>query len=113
MAAGITITPTVEPLIIRAGGMVLGRTDRALTLHEAGHGAVCYVPRLDVDMNCLEPSLRRSTCPWKGEASYFSVITPQGVLRDAVWSYETPKPSVAALAGHLAFYTDRITLERA
>jgi uncharacterized protein (DUF427 family) len=71
-----------------------------------------YVPRADIDMDRLERTARATTCPWKGEASYYSISTPDGVLENAVWSYDAPKDGVAEIAGHLAFYTDRVTVRR-
>jgi uncharacterized protein (DUF427 family) len=63
-------------------------------------------------MALLEQTARASTCPCKGAASYFSITAPEGRLDNAVWSYEKPKADVAQIAGHLAFYTDRVTVER-
>jgi uncharacterized protein (DUF427 family) len=51
-------------------------------------------------------------CPWKGQASYYSIKGDFGMLANAVWSYETPKDDVAAIAGHLAFYPDRVKVTR-
>lgn len=110
--AHITITPVEGQVTVSAGAAVLGRSARALELREGGHPPVVYVPREDIDMEMLERSARVTTCPWKGTASYFSLRTPAGPLPDAVWSYEAPKPAVAAIAGHMAFYPDRITVTR-
>ena len=92
---------------VRFGDLVLGETDAALQLAEDGHACVIYVPRADMTMALLQPSPRQSTCPWKGEASYFSV----GAAQNVVWSYEGPQDEVAAIAGHLAFYP-AVTVER-
>jgi uncharacterized protein (DUF427 family) len=106
--AHITISPAPGPVTIRAFGQVIGTSIHALELREGGYPGVIYVPRSDVQAAFLEPSARRSTCPWKGQASYFSLRVGDQVLQDAVWSYETPKPDVAQIAGYLAFYTDRV-----
>lgn len=110
--AHITIVPVEGQVTVSAGGAVLGRSARALELREAGHPPVVYVPREDMDMGILERSARVTTCPWKGKASYYSLRTPAGLMPDAVWSYEAPKPEVAAIAGHLAFYPDEVTVRR-
>ena len=112
MADHIKITPADGTWIVRAGGAVLGETKRALELREGSYPARIYVPREDMAMSLLQKSSRTSTCPWKGEASYYSISTPETTLADAVWSYETPKDDVAAIAGHLAFYTDKVTVEQ-
>jgi uncharacterized protein (DUF427 family) len=112
MTSHIIITPAAGTVIIRANGAVIGETTQALELREGGGAPVIYVPRADMAMALLDKSARSSTCPWKGQASYYSIVTPEVTLQDAVWSYETPIDDVAQIAGHLAFYTDRVTVER-
>ncbi|MGV8950440.1 MAG: DUF427 domain-containing protein [Cypionkella sp.] len=106
----ITLTPEPNLLTARAGDTTLGQTRNALRLQEGGSAPVLYVPRADIDMLLLEKTTRTSTCPHKGLCSYYSVKTPQGVLENAVWSYETPIGAVAEIAGHLAFYPNKVTL---
>jgi len=112
MASHIRISPIDAPVTISAGGRVLGASTRALELQEGSYPAVVYVPRADIDMALLERTDRASTCPWKGKASYYSVLGGPEPLVNAVWSYEAPLPDMAEIAGHLAFYTDRITVTR-
>lgn len=112
MASHITITPIADPVTVAAGGVTLGTSHKALELREGTYPPVVYVPRGDMDMGKLERTARQSTCPWKGQASYYSIRTDTGMLENAVWSYEDPKPDVAAIRGHLAFYTDRVTVRR-
>jgi uncharacterized protein (DUF427 family) len=112
MASHITITPATGTVVIRANGAVIGETKNALELREGSYGPVIYVPRADMAMALLDKTDRTSTCPWKGKASYYSIVTPETTLQDAVWSYETPIDDMAQIAGHLAFYTDRVTVER-
>lgn len=112
MADHIKISPAAGSVTVSAGGTVLGTTTRALELREGRYPAVLYVPRADIDMTLLEKTPRSTGCPWKGKASYYSVRTDKGVLENAVWSYETPLPGVADIAGHLAFYPDKVTLTR-
>ena len=102
----ITISPASGTYKVQAGATTLGTTSRALELKEGAYPAMIYVPREDVAMALLARTERKTTCPWKGEASYYSVRTPEGTLYDAVWSYETPKADVTAIAGDLAFYPD-------
>ena len=111
MTGPIQIRPAIGRYIVRAGGAIIGETDRALELHEGSRAPVLYVPREDVAMALLDPTERHSTCPMKGEASYFRVVTPEARLDYAVWSYERPKAGAEAIAGHLAFYPDKIRVE--
>jgi uncharacterized protein (DUF427 family) len=87
---------------------VIADTREALTLSEAHYPAVQYIPRKDVDMTLLAQTDRTTYCPYKGDASYFSI--PVGGERsiDAVWTYETPYAAVADIKDHLAFYPDRV-----
>jgi uncharacterized protein (DUF427 family) len=112
MAEHITIRKAPGTWVVRAGGAILGESDRALELTEASYPPVIYFPRDDIGMAFLEKSDSSTKCPFKGMASYFTVCVPAGDMPDAAWSYETPIASAAAIAGHIAFYTDRVTVER-
>lgn len=106
----ITITPHSGRVVVRAGGKVIADTRKALSLKEASYPAVFYIPREDADMTALSASTQSTHCPYKGEASYFDLPTGAGG-RNGVWSYETPHEAVAAIAGHLAFYPDKVEIE--
>ncbi len=104
----ITIERNSERVIVSVAGRVIADTREALTLREAHYPAVHYIPRKDVDMTLLARSDRSTYCPYRGDASYFSI--PVGGERsiDAVWTYETPYAAVAGIEDHLAFYPDRV-----
>lgn len=104
----ITITPTSGRVQVKLGGRVIADTTRALTLQEASYPPVQYIPRADTQMAMLEPTTHKTHCPHKGEASYFSLKAGDKSAENAVWSYETPFPAVAEIAGHLAFYPNRV-----
>ncbi len=106
---GLPITITADPhrWRVSVGDTVLGETSAALLLDEAGHRPTLYLPRADMQMALFTRTDRATTCPWKGQASYFSVAGHQNV----VWSYETPYDRVAPIAGYLAFYP-QVTVER-
>ncbi len=106
--AGITIAANPNRVEVRVDGLVIADSTRALVMRAPGSPDVQYVPRDDVDMTRLIRSARTTHCPYKGDASYWSIRTGRRVLDDAVWSYEVPYPDVAAIAGHLAFYSDRV-----
>ena len=104
----ITINPEPRHVRVTAGGQVVAVSSRALSLKEASYPAVLYIPRGDANMDLLRPTSRSTHCPYKGDASYFSLALPSGAVENAVWSYEEPYPAVASIAGHLAFYPDRV-----
>ena len=107
----ITIESHQGPITVRAGDHVIAATDRALVLKEASYPPVYYLPRGDARMDLLALSTTTSWCPYKGEASYFSVpsLGVRGV--DAVWTYEHPSAPAAMVADHLAFFPDRVSIE--
>jgi uncharacterized protein (DUF427 family) len=106
----ITIAPTGRHVVVRAGDQVIAETDRALTLEEANYGPVQYLPLADVDAAVLSPTDHETYCPFKGEASYYTVTTPGGELENVIWTYTEPYDAVSEIAGHVAFYTDRVEL---
>jgi uncharacterized protein (DUF427 family) len=104
----ITIRPTGSRVTVSVGGTVVARTDSALSLAEASYPVVQYVPLADVEQSLLERTTTQTYCPYKGDASYYTVRTPGGRTEaDLIWTYEHPYPSVAEIAGHVAFYRDR------
>ncbi len=106
----ITVTPNARRVVVTANGKVIADTTAALTLKEASYPAVQYIPRADADLEALERSDHHTYCPYKGEASYFSIPgIDQG--ENAIWTYETPYDAVADIRCHLAFYPDRVTIE--
>jgi uncharacterized protein (DUF427 family) len=104
----ITIEPASKRVVVRSGDNVIADTVHALFLREAKYPAVQYIPRNDVDMSALVRSETTSYCPYKGEASYFSIPSGGGRFVDAVWSYEAPHDAVAEIKDYLAFYPDRV-----
>jgi uncharacterized protein (DUF427 family) len=104
----ITIEPASKRVVVRSGDKVIADTVHALFLREAKYSAVQYIPRNDVDMSALVRSETTSYCPYKGEASYFSIPSGGGRSVDAVWSYEAPHDAVAEIKDYLAFYPDRV-----
>jgi uncharacterized protein (DUF427 family) len=104
----ITIAPAAHRVRITHGGKVIADTRRALALKEASYPVVHYVPREDVDFGALSRTGHATHCPYKGDAAYYSIDTGGRLADNAIWSYETPYPSVAAIAGYLAFYPQRV-----
>jgi uncharacterized protein (DUF427 family) len=104
----ITIARNASRVRVIFAGQIIADSTRALTLHEAGYAPVHYIPRADVAMSLLKPSARASYCPYKGDANYFSIVADGRTADNAVWSYEQPFPAMAAIAGYLAFYRNRV-----
>ncbi len=109
---GIVVSPHAGRVAVAFAGQTVVDTTRALDLVEGGMRAVLYVPREDADMSFFEPTSRHTHCPFKGEASYFTLKAQGREAQNAVWTYETPLPGVSAIAGHLAFYPDQVEVRQ-
>jgi uncharacterized protein (DUF427 family) len=108
----ITIEPVPERVRVVWHGRTIGDSKTALELREANYPPVVYVPRADMDMSALERTARVTTCPYKGEANYFSITDGKARDDNAVWTYELPKAGVGEIGSHLAFYTDKVEIKR-
>lgn len=104
----IGISQYVGRVRVIFAGRTIADTTRALALKEARYPPVYYVPREDADMALLTRAAHSTHCPYKGDASYFSITADGRAAENAVWSYEAPFPAVAAIKDHLAFYPDQV-----
>jgi uncharacterized protein (DUF427 family) len=109
MSAGhtVTITPSDAHVEVRLGGELFAATDKALRLEETGLPARYYIPKSDVRMDLLEATSFHTTCPFKGEASYWTAEVGGERHDGVVWGYEEPISAAADIAGMLSFYPDR------
>ena len=109
----ITITPAKGRVTVSLAGRTIADSRAALTLQEASYPAVLYIPRQDVDMTLLQRTNHSTYCPFKGDASYYSIPAGGDRSANAVWSYEAPYESVADIKDHVSFYPDRVdSIER-
>lgn len=104
----ITITAADERVVVSVAGHVVADTTAALSLQEAAYPAVYYIPMADVDQSVLAKTDHATYCPYKGDCSYYSIAVGSDRRDNAVWTYENPYPAVAAIAGHVAFYPNRV-----
>lgn len=104
----ITVELSPNRIIVRLGAKVIADTTRALTLREANYPAALYIPREDADMTALVRTDHVTYCPYKGDASYYSIPAGGDRSVNAIWTYEAPYDAVGQIKGHLAFYPDRV-----
>lgn len=90
---------------------IIAETTRALIVRETSLPDRLYLPRTDIRAE-LEPTARRSTCPYKGEAHYWTLRHDGQTLEDVAWSYFRPTSVAEPIRDYLSFYTDRVTVER-
>lgn len=100
--------PALEPagarLRVVLGGVEIASTERGWRVLETHHAPTYYIPPEDVAQDVLAPVRGTSLCEWKGRARYWDVTGGGVTRRRAAWSYDSPTPRFAPIAGHLAFY---------
>jgi len=106
----ITVAANPQRIQVVYNGHVIADTRRALTLKEASYRPVIYFPREDVDMAFLTRTDHSTHCPYKGDASYFTLLMDGRFAENAVWTYETPYPAMQAIRGLLAFYPNQVEI---
>jgi len=109
----VALRPEVRHVKVAFGGVTVADSTAALRVEETGHGPVHYFPEKDVRLDLMRPSEHHSRCPYKGEASYWTIEVPggDGTARrseNAVWAYPAPYDEVVGLADHYAFYRTRV-----
>jgi uncharacterized protein (DUF427 family) len=106
----ISMAPSTDRVLVRSGETTIADSQSTLVLYETNHAPVRYIPLADVDRSLLTPSDLTTYCPYKGDASYYSIIADEERGTDAVWFYDQPYPAVAEIKDHVAFYPDRVEL---
>lgn len=107
----ITVESNPRRVTVTLNGFTIASTHLARTLREASYPPVQYIPRDDVQMNLLERTQHHTHCPYKGDASYYTIVAGDVRADNAVWTYEQPKPAAREVAGYLAFYPNKVTIQ--
>ncbi len=98
-------------VVISIDGVVLADSRKPTMLFETGAPPRHYLPMTDVNLDLLQPSTTRTSCPYKGDASYWSVSIDGHVERDIAWSYKTPMPEATPIAGLVCFYDEKLDVD--
>jgi uncharacterized protein (DUF427 family) len=106
----ITLAPNPNRVVVRYGDKTLADTRGALTLSEASYPPVLYVPLADVDQEQLVRTDHESYCPFKGDASYYSIPAAGEIGENAVWEYRNPYPAVSEIKDRVAFSAPRVEI---
>jgi uncharacterized protein (DUF427 family) len=106
----ITISPAVKRMRVKVNDHVIADSAEVLMLKEASYPEVAYFPRADVEMGFLSKTARSSHCPYKGDASYFTLHIDGDIKENAVWSYEAPFLAMTEIRDRLAFYPNQVEI---
>ncbi|HEX9993123.1 MAG TPA: DUF427 domain-containing protein [Acidimicrobiales bacterium] len=104
----VDVLPSSRHVVVEVDGVAVADSTHAHALFETGLPTRWYLPKVDVRMDLLEPSATRTRCPYKGEASYWSVRVGDTVHEDVVWGYPAPLPESLRIAGKVAFYDEKV-----
>ena len=104
----VDLDPSTTRIRVTFGGEVVADSDRTLVVRETKHEPVVYFPREDVRFDLLEPTSHTTFCPFKGEASYWTLRVGDRVEENVIWSYDDPFDEVAGLKDYVSFYADRV-----
>lgn len=107
----IELAPADRRIRVSFGGKTIAQTSDAIVLNEKGYPPIYYIPWTDIEKSLLTPGSRYSRCPFKGVASYHGIAVGTDQIENAVWFYEDPYDEVAQIAGHAAFYPDKVTID--
>ena len=111
MAEGyeIRFEPSGRRLRVEFNGVWIADSQRAVVLHETRQPPAYYFPREDVRTELLEKTERLTHCPFRGNASYWTIRAGGAVAENAAWSYDDPYPDGQPIRGHISFYPDRVS----
>ena len=104
----VDLHPDKSHVRVMFAGKVIADSTDALRVEETGHGPVYYIPSKDMSLDLMKKTEHTTYCPFKGSASYWTIVAGGKASENAIWGYETPYDETAALAGHYAFYGNRV-----
>ncbi|RWP19331.1 MAG: DUF427 domain-containing protein [Mesorhizobium sp.] len=107
----ITVESYNGTVTVRAGDTVIASSRRAKLLTEPPYPGVLYIPFEDIDFDQLRKTEFSTHCPYKGDASYWSVLPAAEAGKDAMWAYEQPFDEMIEIRNHCAFYPNKVTVE--
>ena len=107
----IDLVPCRATARVWHGDLLLAESDSCLVLQETKHVDRLYFPMDDVRFELFTESDKHTICPFKGEASYWSLTATDPPEDMVVWTYREPFDEVAGIKGHVAFYQERVRIE--
>ncbi len=103
--------PSSRHVVVSLDGVVLADSRKPTLLFETGLPVRYYLPAPDVRLDLLVASATRTSCPYKGDADFWSVATGDMTVDDVAWGYRTPLPESAPIAGLICFYNERVDID--
>ncbi|MEM7098179.1 MAG: DUF427 domain-containing protein [Pseudomonadota bacterium] len=107
----VNINPQSITLTVEAAGHEIARSTRAVELLETRHHPAWYIPLEDVSRDFIKPTDSETFCPFKGHASYWSIVTDDETIDDAIWAYLSPYDECLPIKGYASFYTNKVQVK--
>lgn len=107
----ITVEPYIGTVTVRAGDVVIASSTKAKLLTEPPYPRVLYIPFEDIDFDQLRKTELSTHCPYKGDASYWSMLPAAEAGKDAMWAYEQPFDEMIDIRNHGAFDPNKVSIE--
>ncbi len=104
----VDLKPITADVRVEALGQTIAQSSRAIMVQETRYAPVVYIPCSDVNFALLQENAEQTYCPFKGTARYWNIRIGNDTIGNAVWGYDQPYDEVSDLAGHVAFYKDRV-----
>jgi uncharacterized protein (DUF427 family) len=104
----LEVEPSPRRVRVKLGGETIADSTRVLLMREGGHLPAYYFPMADVRMDLMTPTDNHTNCPYKGDASYWTVRVGDKVAENAAWAYRAPYEEMLSIADHVAFYWNRV-----
>ena len=105
----IRFEPAPHRMRVEFNGVWVADSRRAVVLHETRQPPAYYFPREDVRMDLLERTSQVTHCPFRGNATYWTLRSDGAVADNAAWSYDEPYDDGRPIKGHVSFYPDRVS----
>lgn len=109
----IALTPVERRMRVWLGCAAIADSSHVLVMREGDYSPVYYFPRADVTMDLLTATDHATHCPFKGDASYWTIEAGGRVEENVAWSYESPYDEMARIKDYIAFHDSRVKLEMA
>ena len=106
----IDILPSTKHIVVKVNDVVVAESSSPLLLFETGLPIRYYLPKTSVNFELLEPSDSLTSCPYKGQANYYSIVIGGKEHKDYVWWYQYPTPESIAIAGRVCFYNEKVDI---
>jgi class 3 adenylate cyclase/uncharacterized protein (DUF427 family) len=106
----IRFEPSAHRVRVEFNGERIADSARVVVVHETRLPPAYYFPAEDVRMEALAKTAFTTHCPFKGNASYWTVKVGGRVAENAAWAYEDPYREAAPIRGYLSFYPNKVSL---